>query len=70
MALCLHRTAGGCRPGQNPEIKGVFNALFFGDLADIVAVIDGGDPHMVKIEHGLDMFCHRSAGRFHHGLRI
>ncbi|SAT51600.1 Uncharacterised protein [Klebsiella variicola] len=52
------------------EIKGVFNALFFGDLADIVAVIEGGDPHMVKIEHGLDMFCHRSAGGFHHGLRI
>ena len=34
------------------EVEGVLHALVEGDLADVVAVVDGGHAHGVEVEHG------------------
>ena len=43
------------------EVEGVLHALVEGDLADVVAVVDGGYAHRVEVEHGLHV--HRAALR-------
>ena len=58
------------KPWVRREGKGVFETLILGDLADIVAVVEGRDTHVLKGDHRLDMFAHRGAGSLFDGLRI
>ena len=44
------------------EVEGVGHALVLGHLADVVAVVDGGDAAPVELEHGAHVLGHRALG--------
>src|SRR3546814_3019042 len=36
------------------EVEGIFDALFLGHLADVVAVVEGWHAHFLESQHGFD----------------
>ncbi len=52
------------------EIEGVLDADVARHLADVVAVIDGGDARLVEGQHGAHLRRHRGLGRSGHALGI
>ena len=52
------------------EVEGVRHALVLGHLADVVAVVDGGDAALVELQHGAHVLGHRALGRVLHALGI
>ncbi len=60
-ALALAEQRADVGRHEAGEVEGVAQALVEGHLADVVAVIHGGDAHGVEVEHGLHV--HRAAFR-------
>src|SRR3954466_8696991 len=55
---------------ETGKIEGIADALLEGHLADVVAVVDDGNTHVVEVEHGAHVFCHRCAGGAGDAFRI
>src|SRR5690606_11690886 len=52
------------------KIEGVRHAFLECHLADVVAVVDGRNAHLVEVEHGPDMYRHRGARRLVDRFRV
>ena len=52
------------------EIEGVADAHFLRHLADVVAVVEGWDPHLMEGQHRLHVIGHRAFRRQNSALRV
>ncbi len=58
------------RRNETGKIKGISNAVVFGNLPNVIAVVECGNSQPVKFKHGADVHGHGLTGRLTQAFRV